>query len=84
MSVLVVGLTCVIRVEDVFVADIRGVDSARIWAVRPQRVVDGEDQARADSEDGRGRRLERKGIADRTRDEGRGDGLRRSVAPSRC
>ena len=59
MSVLVVGLTCVIRVRLVEVVDVRGVDPAREGTVGPQRVVDGEDQPRADPGcDGR-RRLER-------------------------
>ena len=34
--------------RNVIVTDIGGVDSALVRAVRPQRVVDGQDQARAD------------------------------------
>ena len=58
--------------DDVEIADERGVDPALIRAVRPQRVVLGEDQARADPV-GRGRRGGRVSVSQRAADHDRGE-----------
>ncbi len=63
MSVLVVGFVAPV-IGDVEIADERSVDPALIRAVRPQRVVLGEDQARADPV-GRGRRGGRVSVSQR-------------------